>query len=162
MSKENHEKEDIASGSYDVQFTSGYDSPTASQSHDEKLDATVLRKRNDSRAMALAAIYIAATFAIIFLMLAIINASAFAEQYQAFLSDYTSVSSKNELSPWAFAPLLAPVVMFSLMGIISLITIFRFITAYTDAAYRHESSDSTKLQDIVRDIAQAFGRNSGG
>lgn len=131
------------------------------KSDQEKLDGEILSRRKIGKWMSISAVALMGTFSFAFFFYAIQFAHSFIGAYKQHVEKWVDNGSTPDAS--SVLPFMVPMVpafFFSAMGIITMITCMRFITAYVNPQDDDQSGEL--LQRLIREVATAIKTVKGG
>ncbi|MDL4863416.1 hypothetical protein NPJ88_013825 [Halomonas elongata] len=127
----------------------------------EKLDGEMLTRRKIGRRMSILAVVAMGLFSFTFFFYAILFAHSFIDAYRHHVKTWVENGNTPELS--TVVPFMVPMVpafFFSVLGVITMITCMRFITAYVNP--QDDDQNGELLQRLIREVASAIKTVKGG
>lgn len=118
----------------------------------QEVDSEILKRRKIGRWMSVVAVVGMAIFTVTFFVYAIIYAHRFIQLYIAHVHQLVPATGMDE--PSAVLPLVVPMIpasFFSVLGLATMVTCVRFITAYVNATEDHEQQSSV-IERIAREV----------
>lgn len=156
------EKSDRASGPDDFRSENGHQESDGQQLSDKaKKDSEILRRHIIGRRMSIFAVFFMGTFTLAFFFYAIRFAHSFIEAYTQHIEAWVKNGNTPDVS--SVLPFMVPMVpafFFSALGLITMITCMRFVSAYV--APQDDNQDGALLERLVREIAGAIKAIKGG
>lgn len=129
------------------------DSGSGKKPNKRDLDKEILSRRILGRWMSIGAVFAMGVFIVTFFCYAIIYAHSFIKTYQEHIHSWIPAGSVGDAP--SVLPLVVPMmpaVFFSVLGLATLITCIRFITAYVNAQ-EDQGNDSSVIERISREVA---------
>ncbi|PRY72444.1 hypothetical protein [Halomonas ventosae] len=119
------------------------------------LDDEILSRRKIGKFMSIAAVAFMGLFTFAFFLYAIRFAHRFIAAYRQHIGNWVDNGSTPDMS--SVLPLMVPMVpafFFSVLGLATMITCIRFITAYVNP--QDENEDGALIERLVREVAGAI------
>lgn len=133
----------------------GHQDNGSQRSDKEKLDGEILNRHIIGRIMSISAVVLMGVFTVAFFTYAIQFAHSFIDAYKHHVETWVKNGSTPDAS--SFLPFMVPMVpafFFSALGLITMITCMRFVSAYVNSP--NEDEGGALLERLVREIAGAI------
>ncbi|WP_311945768.1 hypothetical protein [Halomonas piscis] len=155
------DKDDPASAPDDFQKESRLGGKGSQPSDKERLDGEILGRHIIGRRMSISAVLLMGLFSCAFFFYAIQFAHSFIHAYKHHVETWMQNGTTPDMS--TVLPFMVPMVpafFFSALGLITMITCMRFVSAYVNPP--EDKQDGALLERLVREIAGAIKAVKGG
>ncbi|PSF12408.1 hypothetical protein [Marinobacter shengliensis] len=130
-------------------------------SDQQSIDSEILKRQKAARIMSITIACLMGTLSLVFFALAIWFAFRFADNYYLHFHSDASHINPTKLVLAAFLIPVVPATFFSVLGIITLVTTSRFVTAFTNQNERNEDDVGT-IQTLMREVGSIIKNIKGG
>lgn len=155
------EKSDRASAPGDFQSEKIHQDHIGGSSDKDKLDGEILSRHIIGRRMSILAVAFMGIFTLAFFFYAIKFAHSFIDAYTHHIEKWVENGNTPDLSTvLPFTVPMVPAFFFSALGLITMITCMRFVSAYV--APQENNQGGALLERLVREIAGAIKAIKGG